>query len=140
MDSWRLVLGGNSLHSLIVSKSARLRLHIRSAGDISADMSASLELSTKRFLQGTSGTGAPLRPRMLVGPELLHDERDDHKCEWLVKVEWIKHVSADDGRWRRKAGLIAYQNIVALLSGQLKTLQFLEQQFSVNFERLLSRK
>jgi hypothetical protein len=82
--------------------------------------------------------GHPLRPRMLVGPELLHDAQDDDKCEYLVPVEWIKHVPKEDARFRHKPKLFASPSIVVSLSGQPKTLEFLEQQFKVNFERLLS--
>ena len=80
----------------------------------------------------------PLRPRMLMGPELLHDAQDDDKCEYLVAVKWIKHVSQEDARFRSKAGLFANPSIVASLSSQPKTLEFLQQEFRVNFEKLLS--
>jgi len=82
--------------------------------------------------------GRPLRPRMLKGSELLHDAQDDDDCEYLVAVKWIKHVPQEDARFRRRAGLFAGRLIVASLSGQPKTLEFLQQQFRVNFERLLS--
>jgi hypothetical protein len=82
--------------------------------------------------------GRLLRPSMLKGPELLHDGHDDDKCEYLLGVEWIKHVAEEDARFRSKAGLFTYPSIVASISGQLKTLEFLEQQFKVNFAKLLS--
>ena len=82
--------------------------------------------------------GRPLRPRMLKGPELLHDAEDDDECEYLVAVKWIKQVPRDDARFRRRAGLFTPRRIVASLSRQLKTQEFLEQQFKVKFEKLLS--
>jgi hypothetical protein len=82
--------------------------------------------------------GHPLRPRMLEGPKLLHDAQDDDNCEYLVAVKWIKNVPCEDARFRSKAGLFENPSIVASLSGQLKTLEFLEQQLKVNFEKLLS--
>lgn len=82
--------------------------------------------------------GRPLRSRMLKGPGLLHDAQDDDECEYLVAVKWIKHVPREDARFRIKAGLFTYPSIVASLSGQLKTLEFLQQAFKVNFEKLLS--
>jgi hypothetical protein len=82
--------------------------------------------------------GSPLRRGMLEGPELLHDLHDDDECEYLVAVKWIKHVPADRARFRSNAGLFANPSIVSSLSNQLKTLEFLEQQFKVNFQRLLS--
>jgi hypothetical protein len=49
--------------------------------------------------------GRPLRPHILEGSDLLHDAQDDEKCEYLVKVKWIKHVPGEDARFRSKAGL-----------------------------------
>jgi uncharacterized protein len=82
--------------------------------------------------------GRPLRRDMLTGPELLHDLQDDDECEYLVAAKWIKQVPAEDARFRRKAGLFANPSVVSSLSNQPKTLEFLEQQFKVNFQRLLS--
>ena len=82
--------------------------------------------------------GRPLKPRMLTGPKLLHDANDEDRCEYLVAVKWIKRVPREDARFRRKAGLFATRQIVASLSGQPRTLKFLEKQFNVNFEKLLA--
>lgn len=82
--------------------------------------------------------GRPLRPRMLNGPELLHDPEDDDECDYLVAVEWIKRVSREDARFRRRAGLFTPRRVVASLSEEVKTLQYLEQQFKVSFKRLLA--
>lgn len=81
---------------------------------------------------------SPLRRNMLVGPELLHDLNDDDECEYLVAVKWIKSVPQEDARFRSNAGLFANPSVVSSLSNQLKTLEFLEQQFKVKFEKLLS--
>jgi hypothetical protein len=80
--------------------------------------------------------GRPLLRRMLKGRELFHDAKDANQCEYLVKVKWIKTLPIDDGRFVRKAGLFAPRPIVASLSGQPKTLHFLEEQLSGNFEKL----
>jgi hypothetical protein len=82
--------------------------------------------------------GRPLRPHGLKGPELLHDAKDDDECEYLVAVKWIKDVPMEDARFRRRAGLLTPRLIVASLSTQLKTQKFLEQEFGVNFEKLLA--
>lgn len=82
--------------------------------------------------------GRALRPRMLHGPKLLHDAEDDDECEYLVAVKWIKRVSREDARFRGRAGLFTPRRIVASLSEELKTLQYLEQQFRVSFRRLLA--
>jgi len=75
---------------------------------------------------------------MLSGPDLLHDSEDDDECEYLVAVKWIKRVPRDDARFRRRVGLFTPRRIVASLSEEVKTLQYLEQQFKVSFRRLLA--
>jgi len=75
---------------------------------------------------------------MLKGPKLLHDARDYDECEYLVAVKWIKHLPCEDARFRSKAGLFANPSVVASLAGQPKTLEFLQQEFKVNFDKLLT--
>jgi hypothetical protein len=70
--------------------------------------------------------GKPRRPKMLVGPKLLHDAKDYDECEHLIAVKWVKHVPQEDARFRRKTGLFTTQLIVASLAGQPKTLEFLQ--------------
>jgi hypothetical protein len=82
--------------------------------------------------------GKALRPKMLEGPELFHDEEDDEDCEYLVALKWIKHLPRDKARFRSKVGLYTPRLIVASLSNQPKTLKFLEQEFKVKFETLLA--
>lgn len=82
--------------------------------------------------------GRPLAKCKLKGPEFLHDEDDEEKCEHLVGIEWIRKLPRDDARFLKNAGLYAKQPIVASLSNQPKTRQFLEQEFGVNFENLLA--
>lgn len=84
--------------------------------------------------------GRPLRPRMLKGPELLHDAEDDGECDYLVAIKWKKHVPLKDAKFRKRAGLFTPRLVVASLSKKPKTLQYLEQQFKVNFESLLGPK
>lgn len=84
--------------------------------------------------------GRPLRRRMLKGPDLLHHADDDDNCEYLVAVKWNKQVPQEDARFRRKAGLFTPRPVVASLSDKLKTIEFLQQQFKVNFKRLLAAK
>jgi hypothetical protein len=82
--------------------------------------------------------GRPLSRRTLNGPDLLHDPDDAKQCEYLVKVEWIKKVLPENAQFRSSARLYVARQIVASLSRQHRTLQFLERQFKVNFERLLA--
>jgi hypothetical protein len=82
--------------------------------------------------------GRPLSQCKLKGPELLHDANDADECEYLVGVDWIEKVSKEDARFRKRAGLFVARQIVASLSHQPKTLEFLQREFKVNFERLLA--
>ena len=82
--------------------------------------------------------GRRLSRRMLKGPDLFHDAENVDKCEYLVKVDWIKTLPANDGQFQSKAGLFAPRPIVASLAGQLKTRAFLEKRFRVDFEKLLA--
>jgi hypothetical protein len=82
--------------------------------------------------------GRPLNRRMLKGPDLLHDAEDAAECEYLVSVKWINKVLPENAQFRKKAGLFVARQIVASLSQQPKTRQFLEQQFKVNFKKLLA--
>jgi len=75
---------------------------------------------------------------MLKGTELLHDAEVDDECEYLVAVKWSEDVRMEDARFRRKAGLLTPRLIVASLSGELKTQEFLEQQFKVKFKGFLA--
>ena len=82
--------------------------------------------------------GRSLSRRMLKGPDLLHDANDADECEYLVGVKWIKKVPKKDAIFRKGAGLYVARQIVASLSRQQKTLEFLQREFDVNFERLLA--
>jgi hypothetical protein len=82
--------------------------------------------------------GIRLERRILKGPDLLHDADDAERCEYLVGVKWIKTVPREQARFRRRSGLYTTQLIVASLSRQPKTLRFLEQEFNLSFDRLLT--
>ena len=81
--------------------------------------------------------GRPLSRRMLKGPDLLHDAEDAAECEYLVSVKWIKKVLPENAQFRKRAGLFVARRIVASLSRQHRTLEFLERQFGVDFKKLL---
>ena len=75
---------------------------------------------------------------MLDGPELLHDADDYGECDYLVAVEWKKHVPLKDAKFRKNAGLCTPRGkVVASLSTRPETLRYLQEQFKVNFDKLL---
>jgi hypothetical protein len=75
-----------------------------------------------------------LTPGMLNGKGLLHHSSEADRCEYLVKIDWIKKMHREDARFRKRAGLYAHQQIVASLSRQQKTLDYLQQEFGVKFQ------
>ena len=82
--------------------------------------------------------GHLISPRKLQGKDLFHHANNANRCEYLVKVEWIKTLPAHEAHFLRNAGLFAPRPIVASLSGQPKTLKYIEQQFKVRFDKLLA--
>lgn len=82
--------------------------------------------------------GQQLLRHTLKGSKLFHHANNANLCEYLVKVRWIKTLPAEKAQFLRKAGLFAPRPIVASLSGQPKTLAYLEKQFGVDFKKLSS--
>ena len=82
--------------------------------------------------------GQPLKQKMLAGPDLLHDLDDKENCEYLLAVKWIKSVPQEKAKFRRNAGLFTTQQIAASIANQPITLEFLESEFKVDFQKLLS--
>ena len=67
----------------------------------------------------------------------MYVNSDNDKSEYLVKIDWIKSVKRENGKWRKKYGLFTTQQIRASLQYQIKTVEFLEGEFSVDFRELL---
>jgi hypothetical protein len=82
--------------------------------------------------------GHRLQRHGLKGPDLFHDADDAERCEHLVGVKWIKTVPSEEARFRKRAGLFTTQLIIASLSRQPKTLRFLQEEFKVDFGKLLA--
>ncbi|MFW5804793.1 MAG: LEM-3-like GIY-YIG domain-containing protein [bacterium] len=67
----------------------------------------------------------------------IYDNCDNEKSEFLVKVKWIKSFNSKDAKWKTKSGLFSTQLIKASLQGQPTTIEFLENEFKVNFAELM---
>lgn len=52
----------------------------------------------------------------LTERNLLHDLHDPEKCEWAVKVEWIKTLDKDNAVQRKGELLFRYRGIWCHLS------------------------
>lgn len=67
----------------------------------------------------------------------MFDNSDNDKSEYVLNVNWIKSVEAKDAKWRRKSGLFTTQQIKASLQNQKETVEFLEKEFNLKFDKLL---
>jgi len=68
----------------------------------------------------------------------MYINSDNDKSEYLVRVEWVKTVNRKNGKWRKNTGLFTSQQIRVSLQYQPKTISFLESEFEINFNKLLS--
>ena len=125
---------GDIVAAYLVAKDYKKRGHVGKSGfvGIGRVVAAAVSAADFRF------NGRPLNRRMLKGPELLHHADDAKECEYLVGVKWIKKVPREDARFRSKAGFYVGRMIAVDYSNQREVHEFLEQQFGVNFEKLLA--
>lgn len=78
----------------------------------------------------------PLHQFDLKVPSIYENCENDHS-EFLVKVEWIRAVDRSEAKWKSNSGLFSTQLIKASLQSQPGTVEFLEQEFKVNFSELM---
>ncbi|GMN10234.1 hypothetical protein MTsPCn9_13510 [Croceitalea sp. MTPC9] len=67
----------------------------------------------------------------------IYENSHNENSEYPVKVEWIKAVDRENAKWKPKSGLFSSQLIKASLSGQPKTIAFLEKEFDIDFRKLM---
>lgn len=63
----------------------------------------------------------------------LFRNSDNDKCDYLVKIEWMKTVLAKDAKWKAKSGLFTSQLVKASLLDQPKTVRFVREEFGISF-------
>ncbi len=78
-----------------------------------------------------------LKNQNLVSPDLFKNS-DNEKSEYLVKIKWIKSVPANEAKWKNNSGLFTTQMIKASLEYQNKTIEFLEEKFEINFQKIMN--
>jgi hypothetical protein len=66
--------------------------------------------------------------------ERIHDEA---LTEYLARVIWIKTVDKSQAYFKPNSGLFSTQLIRASLSGQPRTIAYLEESFEVSIKELL---
>lgn len=73
----------------------------------------------------------------LNSPEIYRN-CDNDKSEYLVKIDWIKAVDRKNGKWKKNENLFTTQQIRASLQGKDKTLKFIEDEFQIKFDEIMS--
>lgn len=63
---------------------------------------------------------------------------DNENSEFLIKVKWIKSFDRGNAKWKSKDGIFSSQLIKASLQSQPKTKEFLEKEFGVSFNEIMS--
>ena len=87
--------------------------------------------------QGEYSAGKSLKSQNLSEPNIFQNS-DNKNTEYLLKVEWIKAVPANEAKWKPRAGLFTTQLIKASLEKQIETINFLEKEFEVSFLGLMN--
>jgi hypothetical protein len=78
----------------------------------------------------------PLGKLQLKAPKILHDSDDLEQCEYVIRVEWLIAKKREDALW--KSGLFATQLVRASLDNQPKTRRYIEDNWNIRFDDLLS--
>jgi uncharacterized protein len=68
--------------------------------------------------------------------DIFKNKDSDEMCDYLVKVNWVKTVPKEEAKWKPKSGLFTTQLIKASLDAQPKTLEFIQAEFQVNFQKI----
>lgn len=74
----------------------------------------------------------------LRAPKMWENSENPEKSEYVIEVSWVKAVSRDRAKWRKRSGLFTTQLVRASLAGQPQTLQFVEKEFGVDLAALLA--
>lgn len=82
--------------------------------------------------------GIPLSQYDLVQPGMSERMDDINLTEYVVRIKWITVVDKDQAFFKPRSGLFTTQQIRASLSGQPKTIIFLEDSFGIRIADLLS--
>jgi len=73
----------------------------------------------------------------LVQPSIFKNSTNKNS-EYLVKIDWIKSVPANEAKWKANSKLFTTQLIKASLEKQINTIQFLEKEFDICFDELIN--
>jgi len=67
------------------------------------------------------------------------DRQSDHEenSEYVALVEWIVPLNINEAKWKRKSEIFSTQLVRASLDAQPKTVEYLQEEFSVNLKSLI---
>ncbi|SFC36795.1 GIY-YIG nuclease family protein [Pseudoalteromonas denitrificans] len=80
----------------------------------------------------------PLLQQRLVCPNIKENSNDGDKSEYVALVDWLITENRNTARWKPKSGIFTSQLIRASLDAQPETVNYLEQEFSLNFAELMT--
>lgn len=81
--------------------------------------------------------GKPLPRQELAQPGIFINDENENS-EYLIPIHWIRAVDRNNAKWEPKNRLFTTALVKASLQKQTDTQRFLETQFDISFENLLS--
>lgn len=82
--------------------------------------------------------GKSIKYYKLKQPAIYTNGSGTKDCDYIIGVEWLKSRDKKNALWGGKT-LYSSQNIVSSLENQKKTLEKLELEFDISFEKLIQR-
>ena len=107
----------------------RVFVHIPGEGYVGVGKVIGTARPISEFKVNENGQEIPILDAEITAPEMGHDLGDPDKCDYLVRVEWIKTVSRAEHFW--EPGLFANQNTAARLR-DTETITRVERHFGVS--------
>jgi len=80
----------------------------------------------------------PLLKLPLEVPNIEENSNDLERSEYVSLVEWLSAVTSKEAKWKAKDDLFTSQLVRASLDAQQKTVKYLENEFNVNFAKLMT--
>lgn len=68
----------------------------------------------------------------------IYENCESDSSEYVVKIDWIRKFDKNEAKWKSRSGLFTTQLIKASLDWQQKTKEFIEREFEVSLNELLS--
>ena len=79
----------------------------------------------------------PFSSLKLRQPNIFDNSNSKINSEYVVPINWIRSVPRTQAKWASNKGIYSSQLVRASLEKQQATLDFLSQEFALNFEELL---